>query len=581
VKLGRRRAATPATAPESVPTLLEAAREAGLPTAPANTAFLEDLAAELTARPGGRVAVLVRSGQDELVPVIARCFPHSRVTGYDVALGASELHVRLAVDGWFDVIVDDSRQGLGRAALLRNVFFHVGAGGAVVIRRARSGGLKRRTGDEELLSGLLADLMALRLSAKGGRKKNRRNRRFDERQLAWAVATMTSRQEHVVLTNRVRVPAKLREEEVNLWLDARGEKAGRVLTTLPAQHFTSRATVRESESFRAGGFPAVYDVPEVSLREYRDALCTPGQVVTQGNVMMPDSFRHNQRPRLANRYAEEFGARFARPHNRTRKARRLEGSYFYLDSEFRGHFGHALTEQLSRLWAWKQAKQELPDLKAVMALNKDRELAQFEVDLYAAAGIDPADLVFVREPVRVERLVAATPMLSQPDYVHPDLRETWAEVSAALAAHAPDRDYPERFFCARRIDKRPCRNAEEVEAYFAGHGFAIVFPEDYSLPEQAMMFRSAEVVGGFAGSALFNLCLSGSPKRGIVISSESYTAQNEYMVSAVVGHELDAAWCRAEIPMPEDRWQARAFHSPFTFDFDREGRFVDEVLRGL
>ena len=95
------------------------------------------------------------------------------------------------------------------------------------------------------------------------------------------------------------------------------------------------------------------------------------------------------------------------------------------------------------------------------------------------------------------------------------------------------------------------------------------------------MFRSAEVIAGFAGSAMFNLCLSGSPKSAIVISSESYTAQNEYMVSAVVGHDLDIAWCRAEIPMPEGRWQAKAFHSPFTFDFEREGRFVDELLRAL
>ena len=33
----------------------------------------------------------------------------------------------------------------------------------------------------------------------------------------------------------------------------------------------------------------------------------------------------------------------------------LEGTYFHLDNEIRGFFGHALTEQVSRLWAWDQA----------------------------------------------------------------------------------------------------------------------------------------------------------------------------------------------------------------------------------
>lgn len=582
MKLLRRRSETPEAGDKQAeaPTLVEAAREAGLSTGPDNVAFLEDLADTLTTHPTGKVAVLFRPPQDALADVIAQVFPDTRVTAYDVSVPESDLHVRLAADGWFDVVVDDTRSGRERAALLRAVFFHVGRGGALVMRRARSGGLKPLPGGEQRLSALLAGVMELRLSTSGG-KKNRHNKRYDERQLADAVGTLTSRHEHLLLTNRVRVFAKLREEETNPWLATRGAEAGRVLATRPAQRFESRATVTESDSVRAGGFPAAYDVPAVSLREYRNALCTPGQVVTAGNVMLPDTFRHNQRSRMANRYAEDFAARFARPGSRTKNPERLEGSYFYLDSEFRGHFGHALTEQLSRLWGWRQAKEEIPDLKAVMALNKGRELAQFEVDLYAAAGIAPEDLVFVRDAVRVERLVGATPMLSQPDYVHPDLRELWAEVSAALAAGAPERDYPERFFCARRIEKRPCRNAEEVEAYFAGHGFEVVFTEDYPLAEQARMFRSADVVAGFAGSALFNLALSGSPKRGIVISSESYTAQNEYMVSAVVGHQVDVAWSAAEIPMPEGRWQARAFHSPFTFDFGREGRFVDEVLRGL
>jgi capsular polysaccharide biosynthesis protein len=553
--------------------LAQAARAAGVPKR-LDRAFLDDLEAELTQRPGARVAVLFRPPDDALCRAIAACFPGARVTGYDTSVPESDLHVRLAADGWFDVIVEDSRTPRVRGAVLRRVFFHLDRGGVLLVPDARQGGLKPSAPGEERLSEVLAAVLRLRLSAKGRPKRRWHNARGDNRQLANAVGTLNVARTHLALTNRVRVQAKLREEEVDGFLAARGPKSGRVLTTRPAQRFESRATLCESPSPRAGGFPTGYDVPQVALREYRNVLCTPGQVVTQRNVMLPDTFRHNQSRRLLNLYAEDFGPRFARPLHRAPRPERLDGAYFYLDSEFRGHFGHAITEQLSRLWAWQQAKAQLPDLRVVTALNKDRELAAFELDLYAAAGIPREDIVLVRGPVRVDRLVAATPMLSQPAYVHPDLRETWAAVGAALAAGAPDRDYPDRIFCARRPGKRGCLNAPEVEDYFRRHGFAVVFPEDYSLAEQVRMFRAAEVVAGYAGSAMFTLNLSGAPKHSIVITPESYRAQNEYVIAAVVGHRIDVAWCRTE-------QQTAGQHGAFTFDFEREGRFVDEVLGQL
>ena len=116
---------------------------------------------------------------------------------------------------------------------------------------------------------------------------------------------------------------------------------------------------------------------------------------------------------------------------------------------------------------------------------------------------------------------------------------------------------------------------------FAGNGFEIIYPEEYDLAIQARIFREAEVVAGYAGSALFNLIFSGSPKHVIVVSSESYTAKNEYVIASAAGHRVDIAWCAAEIPMPRGHWDTRAFNSAFSFDFEREGRFLSEVLADL
>ena len=102
-----------------------------------------------------------------------------------------------------------------------------------------------------------------------------------------------------------------------------------------------------------------------------------------------------------------------------------------------------------------------------------------------------------------------------------------------------------------------------------------------ALPEQARMFREAEAIGGYAGSALFNLLLCETPKRVLMICSESYTAENERMIAALMGHQVDVAWSVADIEMPPGRWVKKAFHSPYVFDHEREGVFLREALAGL
>lgn len=268
--------------------------------------------------------------------------------------------------------------------------------------------------------------------------------------------------------------------------------------------------------------------------------------------------------------------RFARPRS-ARGAEHLEGAYFHLDSEFRGHFGHGMTEQLSRTWAWEEAKRLEPSLKALMLQNRRTNLAEYEVLLYEAAGIPREDLVLVKGPVTVDRLFAATPMYSHPYYVHPDLEAVWERTGSRLAAAAPDRDYASRIFCSRRINKRACHNTSEVEEFFASRGYEVIYPEDYPLPEQARIFREATVIAGFAGSALFSTMFCDTPKHVVMVSSESYTAMNEQVIAAVRGHRLYVAWCRSDILLGT----RGSFHSRFTFDAGREGAWLDAVLREI
>lgn len=494
----------------------------------------------------------------------------------------SRIHVEMAARGRFDLVVVDVRRPQVRAKLLKDVVFHVRAGGAVLVRNAhRTRSLADTGRRSDPVEALLTDLDKARVAGPpdGGERRGVQ----DIWRLAEAMEATQQVGAHLVVTcSDHRALAKLDEPEMNPLLALRPESQDDVIRTIPAVRFASRCVLRQSMELPDGRkrTPDHYDAPEMSLRDYRGVVCLPGQVVAQGNLLLPDTFRHNLRRRLENRYTTDLGRRFARIEV-VRDLEVLQGSYFHLDNEVRGHFGHAMTEQVSRLWGWKTAKIESPDLKVLMAINKNREMRSWEYVLFGAIGIAPEDVVFVHDPVRVERLVSASAMLSMPKYIHPRIAEHWRQMADALVTRAPDRSYPRRIFCSRRIRKRSCHNAHEVEQVFAERGFEVVFPEEYDLPEQVAMFQRAEVVAGFAGSALFSLLFAHQPTRVIIVASESYSARNEYMIASVLGHEIDFVLCHPDIPQPEKGWQKSAFESSFTFDPAREGRFLQDVFDSL
>ena len=214
-----------------------------------------------------------------------------------------------------------------------------------------------------------------------------------------------------------------------------------------------------------------------------------------------------------------------------------------------------MSELVSRLWGWERVKLVDPTARVLVPMSRaDRRLSGWQYDLLEAAGVLREDLVLTRGPVRVGTLFTASAMFSMPAYAHPRIEEIWTGIGDRLDARAPDRPYPTRLFCSRRTGKRRCRNGDEVEDLFVRHGFEVVFPEDYPIAEQVRMFRRAEVTAGYAGSAMFSAAFTGAPRHLITIRPDSYTAINEYLMCAVLGHRLDEVVCRSELPQPEHGW---------------------------
>lgn len=520
---------------------------------------LGEIESFLTTNPKARVALVGGTETITLADLIGRRFPDTLIVQVPTSLSESERHVRLAATGRHHLIVATGKRD-DATELLSNVLFHLRRGGLLVVTDLDP--------SHPAPGGLLPMLTRLLTLRAQGESPVGRGEDKDERALVKAVRRVVVSDGYAVVENRTAMLAKIREEEISRLLALREPPFGRVLERRPAETFVPRCTIRDHTGTGPGVVRELspYEVPPLELREYSDVAFRIGQVLIKDHLLLPETYRHNQRPRLRSHKIEDLAPRFGRPRDQVKRWPELDGTYFYWDDEYPGHFGHVLTEQVSRLWALDAARRRYPDLKVMFARRYGHtKPLPFESTVLGAVGIDAEHIELNLRSVRVERVLAATPMLSMPEYVSPHIAATWDLVGDRIAANASCDNTPLRIFCSRRQrdDKRSCRNAPEVEQLFSSHGFRVVYPEDLSMADQIVMFRNAELVAGFAGSALFNLMFCQQPKPVVVVASEAYTATNEYLIAAVRGHSFDVFWSRSE---------SGAFQSDFAVDLSREGR---------
>ena len=333
--------------------------------------------------------------------------------------------------------------------------------------------------------------------------------------------------------------------------------------------------------------PEVLNYPTHTLRRYDGPVHLPrGPLAYHGRTVLPDSFRWHLGSHLKANGLQISSRDFARVRDPL-PAQRLDGSYYHFLYAHPGHFGHLMTEPLSRLWGWSAAKEADPSLKMLCRRHLRKGEPGLETVLLPAYGVDPDDIVWIDKDVTVESMVGCTPMWhnSRPFYAHPGMREVWARLRDGLVgSDEPSTEEvgtAEQIFVTRRRFNRPCSNVMEVEKFFVDRGFTVVQPEQLSIPDQARTFAAARVIAGFGGASMFNLAYAESPKAVILLSQSAYHARNEHLYAAVHGAELHSFWSKPLHDHPPGEMSYRAHQSPWTFDFELHTEQLDAVVRRL
>ncbi len=486
-------------------------------------------------------------------------------TSLDVCLLPDDLRVVLASGVAPQLVVDVA--GGPRATIcerFRRMFLAVAPGGWWVV--APRPDTRRAAGARAVAE--LAD--TIRRGADAGR---------EGRQMHRAIGTLLRGPTTVAVHKQGSHVVKLREQDVEPVAARRGWDV-RTLRTLPASAQPSRATLSTNRRERAERLFTRFDVPPLHLREQRHVVCAPLQLTMADGVVLPSSFHHPSVTRTRSRALTGSGQWFTGEPSWSQPPGRLDGPFFHLDSEFPGHFGHLLTEDVAKLWGWDEAKQRHPDLRVLRSSGDHGQFAPWELELLGGYGIGEDEVVDLREPVIVDLLVTASQQFhnGKVRYAHGDLATVWARLrdgirSGTVSSH-------ERVFITRSAAKRSCRNRAAVEALFAARGFHVVHPETMALADQVELFAGATVVAGFGGSGMFGTIYS-PPGTRIVVTSEEYKASNEYLIASVTGGDYHHFDCPIGAQLPDAPNARSLFHRNFAFDFTRDEPALDRVLDAL
>ncbi|MCA3415671.1 MAG: glycosyltransferase family 61 protein [Roseomonas sp.] len=193
------------------------------------------------------------------------------------------------------------------------------------------------------------------------------------------------------------------------------------------------------------------------------------------------------------------------------------------------HVGHFLLEGLSRLWCL-QRYPEHPILWHWIDLPiphpDDRG---WQKELIGLLGLAKHRHIFLRQPLRVERLLLPSPGFLSGQFIH-------AVQAAALGCvSGPETVSGKRVWLSRSaLPHQLGRVAgeDQVEALLSAQGWTILHPERESMRRSAEIFHEAEVVSGFIGTAFHPLLLHAAPRARLRPVIRPGISPDDYRIAA-------------------------------------------------
>lgn len=230
--------------------------------------------------------------------------------------------------------------------------------------------------------------------------------------------------------------------------------------------------------------------------------------------------------------------RFTLPEDVDRHAavRPLAGDHYFLGS-MHAHFGHAVLEGLSRVWAFADFAARHPEGRALVY---EPTLPEFGWELLARAGVPRDRVLTLSEPVRVERLHVPDPAQRTHRWLTPQMTAVWQAVGETVDDGGPAEA---RTWLSRRGNShRNLTSEAEIEAIFAAAGFDIVRPETLGLADQLRVARRSAVLAGCVGSQMYLAAFQRPGGQALVMAPSNFFYADDALIARGLGRRLSVAF---------------------------------------
>ena len=256
---------------------------------------------------------------------------------------------------------------------------------------------------------------------------------------------------------------------------------------------------------------------------------------------------------------------------------KLAGTSFLVCGLSGENYYHFLTSYLSGLHVLQQAGWSFDDIDHFVVPmqyppNAERAPARFMLQYLQYAGVQSHKMVVMdNTPYQCERLIFNE--VVGRNRVPP----TWMlDYVKSLVPVVPSPSKTKRIYISRKDGaRRKTGRRDELETLLERHRFETVTLSDYNVPEQAALFREAEVILAPHGAGLANLVFAGKQAKVIELLPRNHLQGTFYTISQVLGIEHHLLLSDDE-PFSDWRWR-RYTYSKLTVDIDAVASLLDRL----
>jgi capsular polysaccharide biosynthesis protein len=202
------------------------------------------------------------------------------------------------------------------------------------------------------------------------------------------------------------------------------------------------------------------------------------------------------------------------------------------------HFGHFLSESLSRTWFLDEVD---PSVKVVFHRKKGYAPSGNIEQILAAFGIPPERLLLLDEPTLLRRVIVPEPAHELHWLIHERAPRRFRQVAERIADGVLPSEQP--VYLSRRLlpgHSRQIVGEFEFEEVLRENGFRIAYPETMSFRDQVKLFNQHTDIFTSAGSAAYSVMFSLNQPT-LHFTTAEIPRQDYFLLPAVVG--AAASYC--------------------------------------